>query len=61
MLNSTKDTSLIINFFSLNFRSIEIERDRVSSSQNERTFGGGVLKNEQRSTTGEKGVKPRES
>ena len=31
---------LIIHFFSLNFISIEIEGERVSSSQNERTLGG---------------------
>ena len=42
MLSSTKDTIvLIINFFSLNFWSIEIEGERVSSSQNERTLGSG--------------------
>ena len=40
---------------------MEIERERVSSSQNERTFGSGVLKNEQRWTTREEGVKTRES
>ena len=52
--------ALIINFFSLNFTSIDIEGERVSSGQNERTLGcvcvcgggggggaGGVLKNEQ--------------
>ena len=27
-----------MNFFSLNFTSIEIEEEKVSSSQNERTF-----------------------
>ena len=31
---------LIINFFSLNFTKIEIEGERVSSSQNERTLRG---------------------
>ena len=38
---------LIVNFFSLNFTSIEIEGERVSSSQNEGTLvvvGGGELK-----------------
>ena len=30
----------MINFFSLNFRSIEIEVERVSSSQNEGIWGG---------------------
>ena len=61
---------LIINFFSLNFKSIEIEGERVSSSQNERPLwgvggegGGRVLKNEHGQTRGEKGggVKTRES
>ena len=53
---------LIINFFSLNFKSIEIEGERVSSSQNERPLwgvggegGGRVLKNEHGQTRGEKG------
>ena len=31
----------IINFFILNFTGIEIQGERVSSSQNERTLGGG--------------------
>ena len=31
---------LIIKFFSVNFTSIEIEGERVSSSQNERNLGG---------------------
>ena len=31
----------IINFFSLNFTSIEIEGERVSSSQNEPALAGG--------------------
>ena len=31
---------LIINFFSLNFTSIEIEVESVSSSQNKHTLGG---------------------
>ena len=31
---------LIINFFSLNFKSLEIERERVSSIQNERNSKG---------------------
>ena len=34
---------LIINFFSLNFTSIEIQGEKVSSSQNERTLGEGAL------------------
>ena len=39
---------VIINFFSLNFTIMEIEGERVSSSQNERTLRGeGVLENEQ--------------
>ena len=55
---------LIINFFSLNFTSVEIEGERVSSSQNERSLevGGGwgcskMNKDEQ----GGKGVKTQES
>ena len=58
---------LIINFFRRNFTSIEIEGHRVSSNQNERTFGGGgggggggVLGNEQGRTRGEGGVRTRE-
>ena len=39
-LSSTKDTSIDYYFFSLNFTSIEIEGERVSSSQKERTYGG---------------------
>ena len=31
---------VLINFLSLNFTSMEIKRGRVSSSQNERTWGG---------------------
>ena len=50
-LSSTKDIVLIINFFSLNFTSIEIEGDRVSSSQNKCTLG----ENEQGQTRGEGG------
>ena len=34
------EKQVIIIFFSLNFTSIEIEGERVSSSQNERTLGG---------------------
>ena len=30
----------MLNFFSLNFRSIEIEGERVSSNQNKRTLWG---------------------
>ena len=33
---------LSINFFPLNFTSIEIEGERESSNQNERTFEGGA-------------------
>ena len=48
-----KTLVLIINFFSLNFTSVEIEGERVSSSQNKHTLGGGgggggdVLENKQ--------------
>ena len=58
-MSSTKDTIvLIINLFSLNFSSIEIEGERVSSSQNKRTLGGGgVLENEKGQTRGEEGSK----
>ena len=62
-----KVVALIINFLFLNFTSIEIEGERVSSSQNERTWGGGqgqtvyLLENEQRQTRREEGVKTRES
>ena len=58
-LSSTKDIVLIINFFSLNFTSIEIEGERVSSNQNERTLeGGGVLEKEQgQSRGGGRGLK----
>ena len=56
---------VIINFFSLNFTIMEIEGERVSSSQNERTLRReGVLENEQGPTGdwgGEgEGVKTRE-
>ena len=65
MLSSTKDTIvLIINFFSLNFSSIEIEGERVSSSQNERTLGlGGALKQKTANKGGKGGggVKTQES
>ena len=54
---------VIINFFSLNFTIMEIEGERVSSNQNERTLRGeGVLENEQ-GPTGDwvwVGVKTRE-
>ena len=53
---------LIINFFSLNFTSTEIEGERLSSSQNEGTLGrGGVFENEQARTRGRGRVKTRES
>ena len=54
---------LIINFFSLNFTSIEIEGERVSSTQNKHTLGRGVavLKNEHEQTRGERRVKAQES
>ena len=35
---------LIINFFSLKFTSIEMKGERVSSTQNERTFRGGCAR-----------------
>ena len=48
---------LVINFFSLNFTSIEIEVVRGNCSQNERTLGGGrVLENKQRQIRGEEGL-----
>ena len=54
----------MLNFFSLNFRSIEIEGERVSSSQNKRTLwgpGGGEEREGARKRTrakrGEKGSK----
>ena len=53
----TKILSLIINFFSLNFTSIEIERERVSSSQSERTLLACAWK---RTRGGGGGVKTRE-
>ena len=51
---------MIINFFSLIFTGIEIEGEKVSSSQNKRTLrrGGGVLENEQGQTRGERGSNP---
>ena len=60
---------LIVNFFSLNFTSIEIEGERVSSSQNEGTLvvvgggggGGGGVENKQGQTKGEGRIKTRES
>ena len=56
---------LIINFFSLNFTSAEIEGERVSSSQNERSLegGGGVggCSKMNKDEQGGKGVKTRES
>ena len=51
-----KTLALIINFFALNFASIEIEGERVSSSQDECTLrlegGWGVLENVQAKTRG---------
>ena len=49
---------LIINLFSLNFPSREIDGERGNSSQNERTLGGGkgVLENEQGWARGGRGV-----
>ena len=35
-----KILALLINFFSVNFTTIEIEGERLSSSQNKRTLGG---------------------
>ena len=57
----TKILSLIINFFSLNFTSIEIERERGSSRQNKRTMGGcgqgvGARKQTRTNKRGGKGV-----
>ena len=56
---------LIINFFSLNFTSAEIEGERVSSSQNERSLegGGGVggCSKMNKDEQGGKWVKTRES
>ena len=66
-LSSTKDTS--INFFSLNFTSIETKGERVSSSQSESTLWGGGTRKRTRANNGESGdweggevrVKTRES
>ena len=52
-LSSTKDTS--INFFSLNFTSIESEGKRVSSSQSESTLWGGGTRKRTRANNGESG------
>ena len=64
-MSSTKDTIvLIITFFSLNFSSIEIDGKRVSSSQNERTLGGGrgrCSKTYKGKQVGREGVKTREA
>ena len=48
-----------MNLFSLNVTSMEIEKERVSSSQDEHNLGGGawLLKNEQGQTRGERGSK----
>ena len=48
---------LIINFFSLNFTSIEIQEERVNSSQNERTLGEGVGRKRTRAKKGVGGSK----
>ena len=57
---------LAIYLFSLNFKSIEIDGERASSSQNERSLGGEkgcskTSKREQSEMGGGKGVKTRES
>ena len=52
-LSSTKDTS--INFFSLNFTSIETEGERGSSSQSESTLWGGGTRTRTRANNGESG------
>ena len=50
-----------MNLFSLNVTSMEIQRERVSSSQNEHKLGGGggllKNKNKQGRTRGERGSK----
>ena len=47
---------VLISFLSLNFSSIEIEGERVSSSQNERTlWGGGGSKMNKDEKEGERG------
>ena len=49
-----------MNLFSLNVTSMEIQRERLSSSQNEHKLGGGgggLLKNKQGRTRGERGSK----
>ena len=48
-----------MNLFSLNVTSMEIQRERVSSSQNEHKLGGGggLLKNKQGRTRGQRGSK----
>ena len=47
---------LIINFFSLNFTSIETEGKGVSSSQNEPTLGGGEGGGSRKRTRANKGA-----
>ena len=47
---------LITNFFSLNFTSIEIEGERVSSSQNEHDFGRGFARKRTRTNKRGEGV-----
>ena len=43
---------LIINFFSLKFTSIEIKGERVSSTQNERTFRRGCARKQTKANKG---------
>ena len=61
MLSSTKDTLvLIMNFFSLNFTSIEIEEERVSSTKTNAPLEGGGLKTNKGKQGGE-GLRTQES
>ena len=48
-----------MNLFSLNVTSMEIQRERVSSSQNEHKLGGGggVAQKQTRTNKGGEGVK----
>ena len=61
-LKDTLSSLLItINFFSVNFRSIEIGGEKVSSSQNERTLGRWGAKKQTRMNKGGGVVKTQES
>ena len=44
-----------MNLFSLNVTSMEIQRERVSSSQNEHKLGGGGVAQKQKQTRTNKG------